>query len=756
MEKLKIEKISNQNFFDLVQTLNYSNKSKVEEFLNTNIKVRENINLINLNFKFDFIRNIQNKINYNFMINSVNNNNSMNNNLNDISMFKIDNTIFESLFKKVSKNKFYQKYDIHFQKKRANFLRAKVLFKLEDQQNSKYIGESEEQEDEESSNILQTLEEISLPNNIRSKIKDIANNKSIKDFFNSKDKDPILNFDKVSEKSMDKSDFSESLKEDLIKISESNPNIMNNREKALFKTTKKTYKLVEKEFLEEKKNQNFSLLKSNNQRKSPLADKITINTQDQKLCSLLKKNNKEKTKIQTKSFLKFIENNLENNPNFYMLLRNFYLFKKIFPDFNFILNKIKDSKNYFYDLKVNRFAFDLYYSNYVDQKLFLEKKQKEKTQFGINKNTTEMKTLLDSHIGIKLYLNRYNKISKRIDCLHSKGINQRRNLIKDLLNKEKIFTEKKKMDQINDCKDYDFNDKKKGISNPFENFEIIKGKSLIFLPKKFNLEGKSIPTKFDIEAKYEKINKIKRNKNNYQKYIFNTAIDKNNFYSNAEILKEESNEVKNLNNNQNEKFKIIQKNFIDFSDLNCLNNIPINDYSSNLNQVNDCSLIDKDSKEKSQMISIYKTQSLNMNENLSLYISSDIKILNSDENPFKIRIESYESPKVINSGNDNSSGNNYCDKTLLIGRNNYHEISYYQENSVNEYNKFFDKTFLQENRFNIEKNCNENQSLKNENDNFSIIGKILKLKYFDRKKLFFNSNTNVYFISIIKIKLLIV
>jgi len=299
----------------------------------------------------------------------------------------------------------------------------------------------------------------------------------------------------------------------------------------------------------------------------------------------------------------------------------------MFPDFNSIANKIHYLNNYFYDLKINRFALDLYYSNLKDQKLFLEKKQKHKTEFAINKNLgAAMSELLEAHTGINLYLSKYNKISKRFDYLLSKGITNRRNIIAKLLEKDNAkalirSNQQQKMNENNEnLFDKNISLFEAGpINNTFEKFEIIKGQNLSFLPKSFNLERKSMPTKFDLIKKFQKLNNIKANKKIFQNLLFKAAAA-----------------ASEIDSSKNKKDKQLYEKEI------CLPP-PTN------------------------------------------------KILNEEINN-EINFNSNE--EVFETSKDHLYSNKY-DQTLLICKNNKHnEISFYQENSLNDHNRFFNNTVV--------------------------------------------------------------
>lgn len=708
-----MDKISNQNFFQLVNSLNKTNPKRFEELINLNC-----INFNNdLNFK-NTIRKTKKSSNINIKNLSENEKNRKNDNL-TILEFEINFLKFNSLFKKNDKSKVNRKIQYVLKRKRANFLSAKIQFKIEDKKTSNY-SESES-EDEEANNILQSLQEISLPNNIRSKIKDIANNKSIKEYFPSKQHTPKI--ENMSE------EISENLK--------SNVNIKNKIMESFEKDIKKDknisqsikFDFLNNNLIEEKinifereaikgynhhdnkKNLNFEILKKDKHESIFFKNNIFDNKQ------LIKnKNLKEKEDIRNKALINFIERQSQNKIKFMRVFRNFYSFNKIFFDYKYLENKLKNLKDL--NIKFNQLPINLFYSNIIDEFLYVDGGRNNKLDFLINKNLESFKNLLEEHTGINLYLNKYNKITKRRDFLISNTINNRRLIINKLLNKEKSLIEEKELPNIS-YQDNRFMKIDKKITNnykfDFDRFEVIKGQKLIFYANNNNFKGNVIPCKFNLITKYNKAKNIKFNKKIYEGNIMKLKLE--NFVKNSEKITINKIDKSIINMKDYEK-----PDFFHYKKSKC--EILHNHLTTKNNHLNNF-FEEQKVRENNTSISIYNKQLHNHFEeqkvkekNTDLFIfdkrlletcespeisnkhifkedsSENIFLLLNDSINFKSIIYkknnlNYNNIEIneINSNEENNSISLDTENSLLICENNNIEISFYHENSIYEYNR---------------------------------------------------------------------
>lgn len=702
LESLTIEKISNQNFFDLVQSKSFKEPLLADKIIAKNFYFDENsINLSNVeinNLKTaQTIANIQQ--------------------LGNIYSFSINHNNFLSLFEKLDKSKVMNKRQFVMEKKKTNFLNAKRLFKLQDEESSynsknpNHIKETDEDTEaiendtDEVDNIIQSLDEVSLPNNIRSRIGNIATNKSITEFFKSKARNK-LPFENIIETSQENyyensnnANFSEDKGNKLFKIDEQNSSDRELKNKISSPSNNKLKEdirlALDKINIWAERNSNIPHSVdtfSNNLNKKisyvNISNKKEINKSFEEgfnynLLTVYKNKLKRKEAFEKAVMLKFFEEKLCNN-SFIRILRNFYSFHKLFPDSVYIKQKIENKRSYFYDLRINKYAFDLFYSDLADQEKFLDKKEDRKLIFKLNSNLGEMNYLIQNHTGINYYLNTYNKITKRLDLIISDGINKRKGIIKKLLSKNNLNAEKS---QLN-CKSL------------FENFEIIRGQSLIYFPKKYSSNNMSLPTKFDLKQNIGKQKKVRINKLKYDRFLMKYANFKN-FYLAENLSNKNKDNVTDPHSHNNPEgiFKKEKENHLEFFDfLPCEKN---NEKSFNPSGV---------------ISSAVGRDRFNTNNNRINYNCENIIPINHsnemDELPFYInqnlQVKSdhiQSSEKILNqfstSALDISSSynNNYdMDKTLLINQNIHNNaISFYQDSCTNKENLFFDKSqFLDE------------------------------------------------------------
>lgn len=259
----------------------------------------------------------------------------------------------------------------------------------------------------------------------------------------------------------------------------------------------------------------------------------------------------QKTKIKNKN-----RNKIMNHDDFVYLYKNFYSFRKIFPDSNKITTKL--NTNYHFDIKINKYLLYLYYSNVKDYLIFVENRDKLKK---INTSRSDFNGLAVSHRGLNYFIQNYNKVTKDISLILSSNVNKRREKIEQL--REKLDSVK-----ILHTENEDIN-----------NLRVMSYMDLIFYPPDMNL-----PNKNDLIEKYNVKKKVSKNKKMYNKNYFDNKFIEN-VHSNNNATNMEYSLIMNENNKstyyQNFHIEISpvteNKNFLNFySEINQKANNDIN------------------------------------------------------------------------------------------------------------------------------------------------------------------------------------